>query len=165
MKRLGAVAAMLVLAAVGAGAATAGHSLTIYAVATNGQYANHADDRARGVLDNPFNADENKPTGNGKATRAGDNALIALKLYSDPSFKKQIGSGTYSCTFTTGKVALCEADFELNDGAMTASGPTNFAATSFTLAVSGGTGKYLGARGQVSSALLGKGHRLTFVFR
>ena len=127
MKRLGAVAAMLVLAAVGAGAATSGHALTIYAVATKGQYANHADDRARGVLDNPFNADEDKPTGNGKASRAGDNALIALKLYSDSSFKKQIGSGTYSCTFTTGKVALCEADFELNDGAMTASGPTNFA--------------------------------------
>ena len=48
---------------------------------------------------------------------------------------------------------------------MTASGPTNFHATTFTLAVSGGTGKYLGARGQVSSAPLGKGHRLTFVFR
>src|SRR5262249_47273962 len=141
MKRLGAVAALLLLAAVAAGTARASHSLTIFAVATKGQYANHADDRARGVLDNPFTADENKPTGNGKATRAGDNALIALKLYSEPSFKKQIGSGTYSCTFTTAKVALCEADFELNDGAMTASGPTNFDSTTFTLAVSGGTGK------------------------
>jgi hypothetical protein len=165
MRRVAALTTFLFLAAVGAGTAHAGHSLTIYAVATKGQYANHADDRARGVLDNPFNADENKPTGNGKKTRAGDNALIAFKLYSDSSFKKQIGSGTYSCTFTTAKVALCEADFELNDGAMTASGPTNFDATTFTLAVSGGTGKYLGARGQVSSAPLGKGHRLSFIFR
>ena len=165
MRRLAAVAAVAFLAAVGAGVASAGHSLTIYAVATKGQYANHADDRARGVLDNPFNADEDKPTGTGKKTRAGDNALIALKLYSDSSFKKQIGSGTYSCTFTTAKVALCNADFELNDGSMTASGPTNFDSTTFTLAVSGGTGKYLGARGQVSSAPLGKGHRLTFVLR
>jgi len=165
MRRLAAVAAVAVLAAVGAGTAGAGHSLTIYAVATKGQYADHADDRARGVLDNPFNADENRPTGSGKKTRAGDNALIALKLYSDPSFKKRIGSGTYSCTFTTAKVALCNADFELNNGSMSASGPTNFDAATFTLAVSGGTGKYLGARGQVSSAPLGKGHRLTFVFR
>ena len=165
MRRLAAAAAIAVLAAVGAGTASAGHSLTIYAVATKGQYANHADDRARGVLDNPFNADENKLPANGKATRAGDNALIAFKLYSDPSFKKQIGSGTYACTFTTAEIALCNADFELNDGAMTASGPTNFQSTTFTLAVSGGTGKYLGARGQVSSAPLGKGHRLTFLFR
>ena len=103
MRRLAAVAAVAFLAAVGAGVASAGDSLTIYAVATKGQYANHADDRARGVLDNPFNADEDKPTGTGKKTRAGDNALIALKLYSDSSFKKQIGSGTYSCTFTTVK--------------------------------------------------------------
>jgi hypothetical protein len=158
-------AAVLVLAAVAAGAANATHSLTIYAVSTKGQYANHADDRARGVLDNPFNADENKLPDNGKGTRAGDNALISFKLYSDPSFKKQIGSGTYSCTFTTAKVALCEADFELSNGGMSASGPTNWDATTFTLAVSGGTGKYLGARGQVSSAPVGKGHRLTFVLR
>ena len=61
-----------------------GHSLTIYAVATKGQYANHADDRARGVLDNPFNADENKLPANGKATRAGDNALIALQALQRP---------------------------------------------------------------------------------
>ncbi len=158
-------AAVLVLATGVSATAGATRSLTIYAVATKGQYANHADDRTRGALTNPFNVDADKPTSNGKASRAGDNALIALKLYSDSSFKKQIGSGTYSCTFTIARIALCAADFELSNGAMTASGPTNFEATTFTLAVSGGTGKYLGSRGQVSSVPVGKGHRLTFTLR
>lgn len=159
-----AAAALFVATAVSS-AASATRSLTIYAFATKGQYANHADDRTRGALTNPFNADADKPTSNGKASRAGDNALIALKLYSDASFKKQIGSGTYSCTFTVARIALCAADFELSNGTMTASGPTNFEATTFTLAVSGETGKYLGSRGQVSSVPAGKGHRLTFILR
>jgi len=151
--------------AASARAASANHTLTIYAVSTKGQYADHSDDRKRGVLDNPFNADENQIKGNGSTVRVGDNALIEFKLYSDKSFKKQIGSGTYSCTFTTAHIALCEADFELADGMMSATGPANFDATSFTLAVSGGTGHYLGARGQVSSLPVGKGHRLTFILR
>jgi hypothetical protein len=157
------VAGALVAAA--AAAAPAGRNFTIYAVSTQGQYANHADDRSRGNLDNPFNADAPVPKGKGKASRVGDNALIGFKLYSDSSYKKQIGSGSYSCTFTSAHVALCEASFQLDDGSMAASGPTNWDSTSFTLAVSGGTGKYLGARGQVSSLPVGKGHRLTFVLR
>jgi hypothetical protein len=165
MSRAWIVAAAVVVAVGLSATASATRSLTIYAVATKGQYANHADDRTRGALTNPFNADANNPTSNGKASRAGDNALIALKLYSDASFKNQIGSATYSCTFTVARVALCAADFELDNGAMTASGPTNFEATTFTLAVSGGTGKYLGSRGQVSSVPVGKGHRLTFILR
>jgi hypothetical protein len=156
----------LLLIVTPASARTANRTLTIYALATQGRYANHKDDRARGALDNPFNADENAIKGNASGNRVGDNALIGFKLYSDAALKNQIGSGTYSCTFNSAHIALCEADFQLNDGAMFASGPTDFTSTTFTLAVSGGTGAYVAARGQVSSVPAAKGaHRLTFVYR
>ena len=72
----------------------------------------------------------------------------------------------YSCTFSFAKLALCQADFELSSGAMIASGPAHFTSTSLTFAVNGGSGKYLGARGQVSSAPTAKNaHRLTFLLR
>ena len=49
---------------------------------------------------------------------------------------------------------------------MFASGPAHFNTTSLTLAVSGGTGPYLGLRGQVSSAPhASNAHRLTFLLR
>jgi hypothetical protein len=170
LRHAGAIAATALLAVgvvgTSAGAVSSAHALTIYAVATRAQYADHADDRARGEVTNPFNADTKALKGTGKGSRAGDNALYSFKLYSDPSFKKLIGSAVYSCTFNSAHVALCTADFELSGGAMSASGPTDFDSTTFTLAVSGGTGKYLGARGQVSSAPAAKdAHRLTFLLR
>jgi hypothetical protein len=161
---IAAAALVVFVIATPAGALTSTRTITIYALSTQGRYANHKDDRARGALHNPFNADEKAVKGSG--TRVGDNALIGFKLYSDPSLKKQIGSGTYSCTFNSAHVALCEADFQLDHGAMFASGPANFSSSTFTLAVSGGTGQYLSARGQVSSAPAANGaHRLTFVIR
>jgi hypothetical protein len=152
-----------------AATATAGRALTVYAVATRVQFTNHADDRVRGEGKNPFNIDVKKlpiPKSNGKGPQAGDEARFAFKLYSDPGFKHPIGSASYSCTFNFGNKALCKADFELSAGAIIASGPANFASTALTMAVSGGTGEYLGLRGQVSSAPAGKNaHRLTFVLR
>jgi hypothetical protein len=160
------IAPLFAAAAAWAGTASAGKSLTIYAVATHAQYTDHSDDRQRGNLANPFNADGGAFLGGGKGSHVGDNALFSFKLYSDPGFKHPIGSASYSCTVTAGKMALCEADYELSTGALIATGPADFDSSSFTIAVSGGTGKYLGARGQVSSAPAAKNaHRLTFVLR
>jgi hypothetical protein len=149
--------------------ARADRGLTIYAVATRASFTNHADDRARGSGANPFNVDAKKlppPPKGGKGPQAGDEARYTFKLYSDRRFKHQIGSASYSCTFNFGNVALCKADFELNGGALIATGPADFASTSLTFAISGGTGSYLGVRGQVSSAPAGtNAHRLTFVLR
>jgi hypothetical protein len=148
------------------GEATAMRALTIYAVANRAQYADHSDDRTRSVFHNPFNVDSKIPNVKGKGPQAGDNALYSFKLYSDAAFKKRIGSAVYSCVINFAHRALCEADFQLNGDAMFASGPANFDSTRFTLAVSGGTGSYLGARGQVSSAPTVKNaHRLTFILR
>jgi len=165
----GAVLLWLAALASLVGPAAAGKALTVYAVATQAQFTNHADDRVRGEGSNPFNIDVKKlpiPKSNGKGPQAGDEARFAFKLYSDPGFKHRIGSASYSCTFNFGNKALCKADFELSSGALIASGPANFDSTALTMAVSGGTGEYLGLRGQVSSAPAGKNaHRLTFVLR
>jgi hypothetical protein len=163
------VAAALLAVAVPVGPAGAGagrRALTIYAVATRAQFTDHSDDRTRSVFKNPFNVDGEVPGNTGKGPHTGDNALYSFTLYSDTAFKKRIGSAVYACTFNVAHKALCEADFQLNGGAMFASGPANFDSTYFTLAVSGGTGKYLGTRGQVSSAPTGKNaHRLRFLLR
>jgi hypothetical protein len=149
-----------------AGAGAARRALTIYAVASQAQYSNHADDRTRAVYSNPFNVDAKTPRAGGKGPQAGDNALYSFKLYSDSSFKKRIGSAVYSCVFSFAHKALCQANFQLNGSAMFASGPADFDATTFTIAVSGGTGSYVGARGQVSSAPAAKNaHRLRFLLR
>ena len=169
----GAIAALALLgitAATGSAQAAAPRSLTIYARATQAQYINHSDDRERGVAKNPFNVDASKlpPTKEtGTGTQTGDEARYGFKLFSDSAFKRPIGTATYSCRFTQPKLALCEADFQLNDGTMFGSGPARFNTASITLAVSGGSGRYLGARGQVSSApAAGKdASRLTFTLR
>jgi hypothetical protein len=161
---LAAVVALAGFAAQAARASGAGRSLAIYAVATRAQFTDHSDDRKRGELNNPFNADTKLPKK--VVTRAGDEALFSFKLYSDAAHKHQIGSASYSCTYNSAHKALCEADFELKNGAMFASGPADFDTTTFTLAVSGGSGSYVGARGQVSSAPAAKdAHRLTFLLR
>ena len=168
-----AVAALALLgigAAAGSAQAAAPQSLTIYARATQAQYINHSDDRVRGTAKNPFNVDAKNipPTKeSGTGTQTGDEARYGFKLYSDAALKKLIGTATYSCRFTHPKQALCEADFQLNDGAMFGSGPASFTTTTLTFVVSGGSGRYLGARGQVSSAPVAAkdAHRLVFTLR
>jgi hypothetical protein len=152
--------------------AAAAHTLTIYARATQAQFEDHSDDRTRGFAQNPFNADTKslapltKEKEKGSGPFPGDNALYKFKLYSDAALRKNIGSAVYSCTFNFGHQAICEADFELRSGALLASGPVDFYASTFMLAVNGGTGHYLGARGQVASAPTVKdAHRLTFKLR
>jgi hypothetical protein len=138
-------------------ATTHGRSLVLYAKPTRVQFINHADDRARGLKLNPFNADVLPPppkanTGK-KGGRAGDNALFAFKVYSDPNLTRLVGTAIYSCTFNFAHEAICEADFELRGGSMIAMGPAQLD-TSFSemvLPVTGGTGRYLGAHGQMTS--------------
>jgi hypothetical protein len=168
-----AVAALLAIPAFAgpAGATTSARTLTVYALATRAQFTNHADDRQRGLSSNPFNVDTKKlppilKTEKGKGGKAGDRAIYGFKLFSDAAMKKRIGTAVYTCTFNFGNVAFCSADFQLNGGAMYASGPADFNSTTLTLAVSGGTGPYLGRRGQVSSAPhASNAHRLTFLLR
>jgi len=173
LQALLAVAGAVVLTA--AVPATAGTSkqLTLYAVATKATFVDHADDRARGQAKNPFNADVKalaataKENEKGHGPYPGDEALLVFKLYARPNRTHPIGSAVYSCTYNLAKHALCRADFDLTGGSLFATGPVDFSARDFTIAVISGTGKYVGAFGQVSEGSLVKPltknmHRLDF---
>jgi len=143
------------MASPAAPASAKAQSFTFYAKATHAQFINHADDRARGNKANPFNAEAlaTPPKANKgkKGARAGDNALFSLNVYSNAALTKLVGTATYSCTFNFAQEAICEADFELNRGTMIAMGPAKLDGTPIVLAVTGGTGRYAGAHGQVTS--------------
>jgi hypothetical protein len=152
---LAAVATAATIAVPVATAKTQGRSFVFYGKATQAQFINRADDRARGNKLNPFNSDllPTPPTANTgkKGARAGDNALFNIKLYSDPTLMRPVGNAMYSCTFNFAHEAICEADFELNNGTMIAMGPANLDSSEIVIAVTGGTGRYAGAHGQVTS--------------
>jgi hypothetical protein len=152
-----AVAAAATLAVPAAQAAAHGRSFVFYAKPTRAQFVNHADDRTRGLRLNPFNADvlPPPPTANKgkKGGRAGDNALFAFKLYTDANLTRLVGTAIFTCTFNFAHAAVCEGDFQLSHGSMIAMGPaqldTRF--SQMVLPVTGGTGRYAGAHGQVTS--------------
>jgi len=156
---LAAVAAAAIVAVPVAPAKTHGRSVVFYAKPARAQFINHADDRARGNKVNPFNADlvpaPPKANSGKKGARAGDNALFSLTLYSDAKLKRSVGTAIYSCTFNFAQNAICEADFELKNGSMIAMGPARLDGTPIVLAVTGGTGRYSGAHGQVTSTASG----------
>jgi hypothetical protein len=151
---LAAVAVAAAMAVPVASATTEGRSFVVYAKPTRAQFVNHNDDRERGDITNPFgdvlptppNANSGK-----KGARAGDSALFGFKLYSDLKLTRPIGTAIYSCTFNFAHVAICEGHFELNHGTMIAMGPANLDSSTFVLPVTGGTGRYAGAHGQLAS--------------
>jgi hypothetical protein len=136
-------------------APTQGRSFVVYAKPTRAQFVNHNDDRERGDFTNPFDPDTlpTPPNANSakKGARAGDNALFNFKLYSDSDLTRQIGNAIYSCTFNFAQEALCEVNFALNGGTMIAMGPATLTGSTILLPVTGGTGPYAGAHGQMSS--------------
>jgi hypothetical protein len=153
----------------GAGAgATSTRVLTVYSIATGVQYINTADDRARGQVNNPLDSVAKKlapkSSGSGNGPFAGDVAVFALKLYSNPTLKRSAGSAVYTCYFNYHQNALCQTYYKFTaGGTLVASGPIDFKTSGFTIVVSGGTQKFLGARGQVSAAAAPKkAQRLDF---
>jgi hypothetical protein len=142
--------------------------LTVYSVATGLQYINTADDRARGKVNNPLDSTANKLAPKSSGSRngpfAGDVAVYALRLYSDAAVKHPVGSAVYTCFFNYDRHALCQAYYKFKaGGTIVGSGPVDFKVSSFTIDVSGGTGKYLGARGEASAvAARGNAQRIDF---
>lgn len=139
-------------------AATPRKSFVVYGKLRQAHFVNHADDRARGDKLKSFNAEAlptppNANTGK-KGTRAGDNALLTITLYSDRNLTRAVGSATYSCTFNFAQEATCDGRFDLGGGSLLALGPARFDGSDIVLAVTGGTGTYAGAHGQVTSTSL-----------
>jgi hypothetical protein len=141
------------VACAAAGAATAKRrQMTMYAVATRVQYVNYVG-KINPLHDhNPFNMDAKQPPPQkGKGGIPGNSVFFTFKLYSDAGLGHVIGSATYNCSFTFHQHATCDAYYTLKDGTMFASGPVDFTSTNSVLAVSGGTSKYVGSSGEVST--------------
>jgi hypothetical protein len=133
------------------------HSFVVYGKAKRAQFVNHADDRARGdKLLKTFNADGLPTPANAnsgkKGARAGDNALISIVLYADRNLTRVVGSATYSCTFNFSQEAVCDGQFQIGAGTLIALGPAKLDGSAIVLAVTGGTGRYADAHGQVTSS-------------
>jgi hypothetical protein len=156
---LGAASALVALA-VHAAAASTPRKLTLYSLATQEQFLNHQDDRTRGTGNNPFGnfKDTTTPTKEaGNGPDPGDRSVVSFALYSGADLKKNVGSATFICEYGLGKNGVCEAAYALKDGTLLGTGFFNFSASSFTIAIAGGTGKYRAAKGTILTAP-GKGH-------
>jgi hypothetical protein len=150
----------------GAGAA-AHRGLIVYSVATGLQYINTADDRARGHVNNPLDSTANKlaPRSGGRnGPYAGDVAVYSLKLYANSALTQPAGTAVYTCYFNYDRHALWQSYYKLKTGGtLVASGPVDFNKTSFTIVVSGGTNRYLGARGEAKAvAAPGSAQKIDF---
>jgi len=150
-----ALAAVAALAIPAATSAAHRQSFTLYAKPKRIQFVNRADDRDRGNKTNPFGGDvlPTPPSANSgkKGARAGDNAVMTLTLYIDRKLTRPAGSAFFTCTFNFAQEATCDADFELRRGTVLAMGPARLDGSQILLAVTGGTRRHVGARGQVSS--------------
>jgi hypothetical protein len=151
-----AVAAALVVPATTSASQSHAQSFVLYGKGKRAQFVNRADDRDRGNTTNPFGdfVLPTPPSANSgkKGARAGDNALVTLVLYVDKKLTEPAGTAIFCCTFNFAQEALCEADFELRRGTVIARGPARLDGGRILLAVTGGTGRHVGARGQVSSS-------------
>jgi hypothetical protein len=151
----------------GATSARAPKQLTLFAVTVKEEFNSHTDDRIRGDANNPlqnFSISRSNTAQVGKGPFAGDRSVFVFKLYSDPALSNAVGSATFSCQYGFFKHGICEAEYILSDGSLLGLGYLDFNARSFAFAVTGGTGKYQDARGDMAATPDGtkRANRLLF---
>jgi hypothetical protein len=145
------------LAAITCGSADATPSqqtLTFYSVATQEQFLNMSDDRARGKGNTPFGnfKDTATPTQeSGTGPFAGDISLFSFALYTSADLKQTMGSGVFTCQYNFHQNAFCDVTYQLSGGTLLCAGAFNFNAKSFKLVIKGGTGKYRGVTGDIAA--------------
>jgi hypothetical protein len=134
-----------------AAAAAGAQKLVLYSAAEQEQYVNNSDSRILGVGNNPFgNFKDVAPvtTKNSHGPFPGDEAVFSFNLYTNASLTRRAGTAVFTCQYNFNKNAFCDASFRLTaGGTLIAAGGFNFNATSFTLAVTGGYGRYVGKTG------------------
>ena len=92
-------------------------------------------------------------------------------VFSENLFKgsKQIGDAGGECITVRidgeAGVAKCSETFRLPEGQITAEGLVDFGATEFTWAITGGSGAYRSARGEVNVVETNNGQNGAFTFR
>jgi hypothetical protein len=150
-----------------AAAAKSPQKFTLYSVTQVEQFLDHSDDRSRGKGNNPFGNFKDSKTvtkeaGNGPFP--GDNAVFSFGLYTNPDRKTSVGSAIFTCTYNFNRHAFCDASYQLNGGVLLGAGAFNFNAGTFAVAITGGTGKYAAATGDISATPAAKNsQRLAFV--
>ena len=136
-------------------ASSRGQDLVLYSVPSQQQYLNNADDRARGEGNNPFgnfrdaSATATHPTG---APYPGDEVFFKFNVFTSGSLNKSAGSATLSCQYNFNKNAFCDGYYELDGGTLFGAGPLDFSSSTFALAITGGTGKYLYMTGGIQGS-------------
>ena len=150
-----------------AAAAAGPQKFTIYAITEVEQFLDHSDDRTRGKGNNPFGNFKDSKTvtkeaGNGPFP--GDNAVFSFGLYTNPNRKTSVGSAIFTCTYNFDRHAFCDASYQLSGGVLLGAGAFDFNAGTFEVAITGGTGKYAAATGDISAQPAAKhSQRLAFV--
>ncbi|MBV8395839.1 MAG: hypothetical protein JO064_06225 [Actinobacteria bacterium] len=167
-----ALIAAALAAAVAVGSARAAQTLVIYSVATHEQFLNHSDDRARGVGNNPFGSFKDSTGPSGKETAgngpfAGDRSIFTFAVFGTDGVQNPIGSATFACEYVFDKNAFCNAVYVLPGGRLLGTGYFNFNAKTFSVSITGGTGKYAGAIGQLDASAAKRNHeqKLTIALR
>jgi hypothetical protein len=130
-------------------------SITLYSIATEEQYVNNADDRARGKGNNPFGNFRDATatvTHPGGAPFPGDEAFFKFALYTSSQLHTNAGSAVFTCEYNFNKNTFCEAVYQLSGGNIFGAGAFNFTANSFAIAITGGTGRYFGAFGDMQAS-------------
>ncbi len=152
-----------------ASAAAHARTLTLYATAEQEQYVDNSDSLQLGEGNNPFgNYKDLEPLANKNANGPfpGDEALFSFNLYTGPNLVKRAGTALFTCQYNFNKNAFCDVSYQLKGGTMIGGGTFNFNASTFAIAITGGTGAYRSSHGQVTaSAASGvtKAQRLQFV--
>jgi hypothetical protein len=157
--RATSVGCLVVAACIVGGSARAAHAsrtLTLYSVATGEQFLNHSDDRARGLGNNPFSnfIDTTGPVGketSGNGPFAGDRSVYTFAIFESSDLKSRIGSASFVCEYVFDRNAFCQTAYVLPGGTMLGTGFLNFNAKTFTVSVTGGTGKYSGVIGHLQA--------------
>ncbi len=149
---------------------TGATKLSFYTVLKHKGFLNNTDDLARGEGHNPFG----NYSGSSVTTRSnekifgpfpGDEGEFEFDLYTSAGHKIKAGSVIFVCQYGLGQTALCDASFQLRGGTLVAKGATTFGASSFTLAIIGGTHGFRGTKGLVAVQALGSSTQPQPVFR
>jgi len=143
---------------------------TLYAVPVQHQFVNNADDRARGQGNNPFGNYSTTfvaPPANEKlfGPFAGDEADFSFGLYNTVNAKNRVGVAIFLCQYNFNEGAFCDGSFQLKDGTLIGKGAYNFNATTFSLAIIGGTNSYRDLTGTVKIVTSGSTTQAPPVYR
>src|SRR5271154_1561470 len=135
-------------------AAARGVLVSFYSVPKLQGFVDNADDRSRGEGNNPFGhlfaGFVAPPVVESKyGPFPGDEGMFTFDVYTNASAKTRVGSAVFICQYNFDKNGFCDAFYDVSGGMLTGAGPVAAGATSFNLAVTGGTSRYRGATGEL----------------